>query len=220
MTRPASLKGQAMNKLVAAASVVVSFGMYASTGIDMNDPRRALGREGDVRIDAKLVTETVSPGAPIGVTWQIQNFTDSPVAVAPKVVDVSYDEDNRTITVAIGSEVPDEGKMPLMTVVAPGEKKVFRSGAMLAMGASALRANARGGEPRLVQVKVSILRDLEPFVAMIRKQTADAPAITLSDDLFEQWFESTDTIFLNTLPVQWSGRIQKGVDAESRGGRF
>jgi hypothetical protein len=209
-----------MNKLVAVACFAVTFGMDASTRIDMNDPRRALGREGDVSIDAQLVTETVSPGAPISVTWQIQNFTESPVAVAPKVVDVSYDEDNRTITLAIGSEVPHGGKLPLMTVVAPGEKKLFRSGATLAMGAALMRATATGGAPRLVQVKVCILRDLEPFVPMIRKQAADTAAITLSDELFEQWFESTDTIFLNTLPVQWSGRTQKGVDAESRGGRF
>ena len=209
-----------MNRLVAAASFAVTFGMYASSGsIDMNDPRRALGREGDIRIDAQLITDTVSLGAPIGVTWQIQNFTESPVAVAPRAVDVSYDADSRTITVAIGSEVPDEGKMPLMTVVGPGEKKVFRSAAMMAMSAGAMRATVSTA-PRLVQVKVSILRDLEPFVAMIRKQTATAPPETLSDDLFEQWFESTDTIFLNTLPVQWSGRTQKGVDAESRGGRF
>ena len=208
-----------MNKLVAVASLAVTFGMYASTGsIDMNDPRRALGREGDIRIDAQLIDDTVSPGAPIGVTWQIQNFTDSPVAVAPRVVDVSYDAESRTITLAIGSEVPDQGKMPLMTVVAPGEKKVFRSAAMMRGGASVMRATA-GSAPRLVQVKVSILRDLEPFGAMIRKQTPTAAPETLPDALFEQWFESTDTIFLNTLPVQWAARTQKG-DAESRRGRF
>ncbi len=208
-----------MNKLVAAASFVVTFGMYASTGIDMTDPRRALGREGDVRIDAQLTNETVSPGAPIGVTWQIQNFTESPVAVASRVMDVSYDADSRTITVSIGSEVPDDGKMPLMTVIAPGEKKVFRSGMMLALGAAAMRSTI-SGSPQLVQLKVSILRDLDPFAAMIRKQTPTAELATLPDALFDQWFESTDTIFLNTLPVQWSGRQQKGGDAESRRGRF
>lgn len=207
-----------MSKLVAVVSFAVSFGMYAS-GIDMNDPRRALGREGDVRIDAQLTTDTVSPGGPIGVTWQIQNFTESPVAVATREVDVSYDADTRTITVAIGSEVPDGGKMPLMTVVAPGEKKVFRSGAMLALGAAAMRATT-GGAPRLVQVKVSILRDLDPFATLIRNQTPTAVPDTLPDELFEQWFESTDTIFLNTLPVHWSGRTQKGGDASSRTGSF
>ena len=63
-----------MKKLVAAASFAATFGIYAAAAnaasIDMNDPRRALGREGDVRIDAQLVSETVAHGAPIMVTWQ------------------------------------------------------------------------------------------------------------------------------------------------------
>ena len=219
MTRPASLKGRAMNKLLAAASFAVTFGMYAGTGaIDMNDPRRALGREDDVRIDAQLVNDTVAAGAPIGVTWQIQNFTDAPIAVAPRVVDVSYDAESATITVAIGSEVPDGGKMPLMSVVAPGQKRVFRSSAMLTAHGG-VRATAAGA-PGLVQVKVSILRDLEPFVALIRNQTPASAPEKLSDELFEQWFESTDTILLNTLPVQWSARIQKGIESARRRGGF
>ena len=212
-----------MKQLVAAASFAATFGICAAAAnaasIDMNDPRRALGREGDVRVDAQLVSETVGHGAPIIVTWQIQNFTELPVAVATRVIDASYDADSRTITVAIGSEVPDEGNMPEMTLVAAGEKKVFRSAASLAISPAALRGS-RGGAPRFVQVKVSILRDLDPFAAMIETQTPDAPPQRLSDALFEQWFESTDTIFLNTLPVQWTGRMTSRRDAEYRGGRF
>lgn len=212
-----------MNKLVAAASFAATFGMYAAAAsaasINMTDPRRALGREDDVRIDAQLATDTLSQGAPISITWQIQNFTESPVAVATKVVDTSYDAESRTITVAIGSEVPDGGKMPQMIVVAPGEKKVFQAGVMLAISPAAFRAS--GGVPRLMQVKVSILRDLVPFAAMIAKQNPALAAQTLSDALFEQWFESTDTIYLNTLPVQWSRRqVQAGANAEHRNSRF
>lgn len=210
-----------MKKLVAAASFAATLGIYVAAAnaasIDMTDPRRALGREGDVRVDAQLVSETVAHGAPIIVTWQIQNFTDLPVAVATRVVDTSYDADSRTITVAIGSEVPDEGNMPQMTLVAAGEKKVFRSAASLAIPVAAVRGS-RGGAPRFVQVKVSILRDLDPFAAMIETQSPTAPPQKLSDALFEQWFESTDTIFLNTLPVQWGGRVASRGGAEHRGG--
>ncbi len=212
-----------MKKLVAAASFAATFGIYAAAAsaasIDMTDPRRALGREGDVRIDAQLVSETVAHGAPIVVTWQIQNFTALPVAVATRVIDASYDPDSRTITVAIGSEVPDDGNMPQMTLVAAGEKKVFRSSASLAIPPGVVRARS-GGAPRFVQVKVSILRDLDPFAAMIETQSPTAPPKKLSDALFEQWFESTDTIFLNTLPVQWTGRMASVGDAEHRAGGF
>jgi hypothetical protein len=154
----------------------------------------------------------------VAITWQIQNFTDVAVAVATRVVHASYDEDSRTITLAVGSEVPDEGRMPVVVLVAPGEKKVFRASATPAITPVSLRTP--GHAPRYVQVKVSILRDLDPFLALIEKQTPTSKPQELSDELFELWFESTDTIFLNTLPVQWSAKASKGFDVEQRGMRF
>ena len=141
-----------------AAIVLLHAAAAIADTIDMDDPRRTVGREGDVRIDAQLVQDTVSPGTPIGVAWQIQNFSKSPVAVADKVADATYDQDTRTITLSIGSEVPQDGKMPHVVTVAPGEKKVFRTGATPMLGATATRSPQAG--PRYVQVKVSILRDL------------------------------------------------------------
>lgn len=197
------------------AAVLVSAAADAAS-IDMNDPLRAKGREGDVRIDAQLVTDAVSPGAPVGVTWQIQNFTEHAIAVATRVVDASYDADSRTITLAIGSEVPQDGNMPAMVLVGPGEKKVFRAAATPSITVAAIRS----ASPRYVQVKVSILRELDPFLTLIRAQAPSSKPQQLSDELFELWFESTDTIFLNTLPVQWSGKVQKAIDVEQRSARF
>jgi hypothetical protein len=191
----------------------------SAASINMDESRRALGREDDVRIDAQLLTDTVSPGSAIGVTWQIQNFTESPVAVATRVVDATYDDETRTITLAIGSEVPEDGNMPVVVLIPPGEKKVFRAGATPAITPAMMRE--RGGmTPRYVQVKVTILRDLEPFMTLIQTQSATTPARPLSDELFERWFESTDTIFLNSLPVKWSNRSNKTVDVEQRSVRF
>ena len=206
-------------KVIATLAVAITTTTLSAASIDMNDPRRSVGREDDVRIDAQLVTDTVSPGSPVGVTWQIQNFTPTAVAVATRVVDASYDTDSRTITLAIGSEVPQDGNMPAMVLVGPGEKKVFRAAATPALTAAASRA--AGPTPRFVQVKVSILRDLAPFLALIKSQTPDARPQHLSDELFDRWFESTDTIFLNALPVAWTGRPQhKLIDVEQRGVKF
>lgn len=201
--------------LFAATIVALASTAASAASIDMNDPRRSVGREDDIRIDAQLMTDTVSHGSPVSVTWQIQNFTAVPVAVATRVVDATYDEDSRTITLAIGSEVPPDGRMPAMVLVEPGEKKVFRAAATPAIHAASLRPAAGG--PRFVQVKVSILRDLTPFLALIRSQPPAARQQELSDELFERWFESTDTIFLNSLPVQWSARANRLVDVEHRG---
>jgi hypothetical protein len=203
----------------AFAAMVVSATADAGTSIDMNDPLRAKARENDVRIDAQLVTGIVAPGAPIGVNWQLQNESDVTVAVATRVVDATYDADSQTITLAIGSEVPKDGNMPQMVLVGPGETKVFRASATPAIAPAAFRGNGRVA-PRLVQVKVSILRELEPFLPLIKTQSPAAKVQHLSDELFDQWFESTDTILLNTIPVQWSPRANRVVDVERRSARF
>ena len=168
----------------------------------MDDPRRTVGREDDVRIDAQLIQDTVSPGSAIGVTWQIQNLSDSPIAVADKVVAATYDADSQTITFAIGAEVPSDGRMPRVVTIAAGETKVFRAGATPMLSGAAIRATL--APPRYVQVKVSILRDLAPFAQLIAQQQNAGPV--LPDELFDRWFESNDTIFLNAVPVRFSAR--------------
>ncbi|HEU4887990.1 MAG TPA: hypothetical protein VFV49_08900 [Thermoanaerobaculia bacterium] len=190
-----------------AAIVLLHAAAATADSIDMNDPRRTVGREGDVRIDAQLVQDTVSPGSPIAVTWQIENLSATPVAVADKVADATYDADSRTITLSIGSEVPQDGKMPHVVTIAPGEKRLFRTGATPALAGAAARTSLAA--PRFVQVKVSILRDLAPFAQLIAAQSESRQpraAQPLSDELFDQWFESNDTIFLNTVPVRFSAR--------------
>jgi hypothetical protein len=211
----------------ALIAVIVLLHAAAATAdsIDMNDPRRTVGREDDVRIDAQLSQDTVSPGSPIGVAWQIENLSSTPVAVADKVATATYDADSRTITVAIGSEVPLDGKMPHVVTIAPGEKKVFRSGATPVLAGAASRSAFAA--PRFVQVKVSILRDLAPFAQLIATQAQQArssrPAEQpLSDELFDKWFESNDTIFLNAVPVRFSSSRGMsgfaGADQRAAGG--
>ncbi len=198
--------------LVAAIALIHAAAASAGSTIDMDDPRRVVGRENDVRIDAQLVRDTVSPGSPVGVNWQIENNSAAPVAVAEKITAASYDPDSATITLSIGSEVPQDGKMPHVVFIAPGEKKVFSAGATPQYSPAAIKAGMNA--PRYVQVKVSILRNLAPFANLRSGQI-------LSDAQFEQWFESNDTIFLNTVPVRFSPRGQNmfeggGRDASSR----
>ena len=188
-----------------------------AANIDMDDPRRALGREGDVRVDAQLTRDTVSPHIPIGITYQIQNLSASPVAIAPSVSDASYDEDTRTITLAVGSEVPPDGNMPQMIVIAPGEKKVLQTAATPRLSAAATR-RPFAATPRYVQVKIAILRNLAPFRQLLSTQDGRTKQ-RLSDELFEMWFESNDTIFLNSVPVQFVPSAGGAGVAEDSGGR-
>lgn len=192
-----------------------------AASVDMNDPRRALGREDDVRVDAQLLQETVSSGTPIAVTYQIHNLTGAPVAVAPKQANASYDAETLTITVGIGSEVPDDGRMPQLTVIGPGEKKTF-SVTATPMIAVASPSSPFRTTPRYVQVKVSILRDIGPFGTLIQQQATARTPLMLSDELFERWMTSNDTIFLNAIPIRYEARRApsdvENRSASSRGG--
>lgn len=199
--------------LAFAATTLLHISAVNAATIDMDDPRRVVGREGDIRVDAQLIQDTVSPGTAVGVTYQIENFGTTPVAVADKVADATFDSDTRTITLAIGAEVPPDGKMPHVVTIAPGEKKIFRAGATPSLNAAAMRS-ALAASPRYVQVKVSILRNLAPFERLIAEQTRGPRQLT--DAQFDQWFESNDTIFLNTVPVRYAPRAGSIAGAEHR----
>lgn len=190
-----------------AVVVLTAFGtvsLSSAAGIDMKDPHRALAREGDIRIDAQLVRPEVAPGATIAVTYQVQNLSNAPIAIAARRAEATYDKETRTITFAIGAEVPSDGNMPEMTTIEPGKTKLLRAAAVPMLAAS-VRSADRGAFPRYVQVKVTVMRELTPFETLIRSQAAGRQTtVRLSDELFERWFEANDTIFLNTIPVQWS----------------
>lgn len=199
---------------ILATLFLISSTTLNAGSINMDDPRRAVGREDDVRVDAQLAQDTVAPGRAVGITYQIRNLATAPVAIADKVASASYDSETRTITFIVGSEVPEQ-MMPHLAVIAPGETKILHASAVPALNAAAHGASP-GGTPRYVQVKVSILRDLAPFRALIDQQ-AKGPQ-PLSDELFDQWFESNDTILLNALPVQFKSRVRDSeFSAENRG---
>lgn len=203
-----------MKSLAFATSVLVILSAAAAAqaaGINMENPHRALGREGDIRVDAELVLPVVSPGTPIAVRYQVQNFSGTSVALADRVSDASYDADTRTITVGIGSEVPPDGNLPHIVLISPGEKKVFRAAATPMLNAAAIRRSAASA-PRFVQIKVAIIRDVQPFVSLIERQQRGPQRFP--DELFDAWFESTETILLNSVPVEW--KPIRTLDAEDR----
>ena len=189
--------------VVAVAVNLLAGAALLAAGIDFKDPRRALGREDDIRVDAQMLQETISAGSPISVTYQIENLTSSPIAIAEKVTDVSYDPDSQTITLSVGAEIPTGVAMPHLTVIPPAEKRTFRTG----VATQFVVANTHSPWarlPRLVQITVNILRDVRPFASLIAQQSVSAPPPTLPNDLLDQWAASVSSVELNSLPVRWS----------------
>jgi hypothetical protein len=223
------MKDSRLFLLLIAAIALLHSAAASARGVDMKDPRRALALEDDIRIDAQLAQDDVFSGSPVSVTYQVQNLTKMPVAIADRICETSYDADSQTITVSIGSEIPNGTTMPHLSIVKPGELRTFAAAATVHI---ALPSGARSpfiAYPRYVQVKVNLLRDLTPFRAQIEQQEK-TPAETpkMSDALFDTWIQSNDAIFLNAIPVHWSGQHNPadavGADASrampSAGGTF
>lgn len=162
--------------------------------VDMKEPRRAVGRDDNIRVDAMLTQETLSAGTSIGVIYQIENLTSSTIAVADKVVDISYDSDSRTITFIVGSEVPN-ATMPHLVMIGPGEKRVLTTGGNAHIVMPRIRSPFVV-TPRQLQITVNVLRDVKTFAQIALAQPID-------DAMFDRWVETNASIVLNPLPVRW-----------------
>jgi hypothetical protein len=214
------MKSSKLFVAIVATIAVLSAAAATAAGVDMKDPRRAIGREDDIRIDAILLQEAVTANSGVHVTYQVHNQTADAVAIADRISDTSYDSDSQTITVSIGSEVPASGAMPHVVVIGPGETKTLTGGAMVRVAVPSARSPFIS-VPRFVQIKVNVLRDLKPFQRLIEQQQR-APQQTaqtaqkLDDTLFEKWVESNDAIFLNSVPVRWEAS-RNTTSAESKG---
>src|ERR1043166_6691556 len=118
-------------RLSPLVSAILLAAVANAAHVDMNDPRRALGREDNIRIDAELLRDSLSPSAALSVTYQIQHLTAKTIAIADKISDVSFDPETATVTFSIGAEVPAGTTMPHVVVILPGEKRALRAGATL-----------------------------------------------------------------------------------------
>jgi hypothetical protein len=158
--------------------------------VDFKDPRRALGREDDIKVDAEMVQDTLSPGSSISVTYQVENLTPSPIAIADKLTGATFDPDSQTITMTIGAEIPPGEAMPHLTVLAPGQTHAFQAGANAQIVAA---HSPLASVPRFVQIIVNVLRDLRPFTNLIAVQARSTVAPPLPNDLFDKWVDSVSS---------------------------
>ena len=193
---------------VTAVSLLLAAAASRAASVDMKDPRRAVGREDDIRIDAQLRQDTLSASSALGVTYQVENLTQKPIAIADKIVDVTYDAETQTVLFTIGSEVPS-ATMPHIVTIAPGDKRVLTAGGMLHVNVPHMRSPFLA-TPRSVQIKVNVLRDPAPFQNVAVQQP-------MSGALFDRWVEASDSIYCNPIPVTWrAGGAPSVTAAEAR----
>ena len=202
-------------RLAPVVPAILIAAVASAAHVDMTDPRRALGREDNIRVDAELLQETLSPSSPLHVTYQVENLTNGTIGIADKVTDVTFDADTSTITLSIGAEVPTGATMPHVVTIPPGQKRVLNAGGVVHVAVPRQRS-PWSAVPRYVQIKVNILRDIKPFETLLDQQAKSAAAPALPNDLFDKWIAASDTVFLNSIPVRWISGSRDVTDVAER----
>jgi hypothetical protein len=176
----------------------------ATTAVDMTEPRRLLGVENSVRIDAQVLAEEVRPGTVVPITYEVTNQRTTPIAIAELASETSYDPDSHTVTVSVGSEVPGNELLPRLIEIAPGEKRAFTASARLSpvLGVGAGVPSARI-PPVAFRVKVNFLGDVEPFRQLVGIPERAVADPRLADALFPVWVEKNEIVYTNSVPMRW-----------------
>ena len=201
------------SKLFAVAVLSVVTGSAQAAQLNFSEPKRAVGREDNIRIDAQLNDDNLSSSVPVTVTYQVENLSKEPVAIADKIASVDYDPESNTLTLSIGAEVPTGDLMPHMVAIKPGEKRVLTGGSFAHIVTPSVRTPWTSF-PKFIGIKVSVLRDLRAFASFIERQSS-TQVQRFPNELFDRWVEGTDSVYLNPLPIRWKSDSIRPGSAES-----
>jgi hypothetical protein len=189
----------------------------ASAPVDMSEPRRIVGTENAVRVDAQVSADQVAPGAQIPITYEITNQRERAIAIAEHVRETSYDSDSHTFTVSIGSEVPGNNLLPRLVRIEPGEKKTFSTLARVVYVMPRRQGDPQFSvPPASFRLKVNFLGDTEPFRQLIGIKEVGIADPKLADELFPLWLERNEVVYTNTIPMRWGARSPLTGDAPER----
>src|SRR5262249_9563421 len=109
--------------------ILVACATTTQKTVDMKDARRVVGTENDVRIDAEVYGDTLTPNMTIPIKYEITNHRASTILVADLVPLATYDPETLTVTVDIGSEIPGEQFLPRLISIPSGGRKSFSGAA-------------------------------------------------------------------------------------------
>jgi hypothetical protein len=178
--------------------------------INMKEPRRMVGTENDIRVDAEIFGEDMVQGGSIAIKYEITNQRATPILIADLIAQSNYDPDTRTVTVDIGSEIPGEEILPRLISIPSGERRSFNTGAHINIR---LPPNSPWTpKPRALQLRVNFLGDPAPFVRLVDIPERAVRDKKLAAELFAKWVERTETVTTNALPMRWQGPRGAGFD--------
>src|SRR5436309_9047726 len=152
----------------------------------MSEPRRVVGTENDVRIDAEVYGDTLSPNVSIPIKYDITNNRAGSILIADLLLAATYDAETRTVTVDIGSEIPGEEFLPRLISIPSGGKKSFSGSAHVAILQNP-SATPFAPRPNALRVRVNFLDDPKPFTKLIDIPEKAVRDPQLANEIFPKW---------------------------------
>ncbi|MCU1246225.1 MAG: hypothetical protein JWN02_2135 [Acidobacteria bacterium] len=195
---------RALTRLIAPLALVVAAGCATSKTVNMDEPRRLVGTENQVRLDAEVYADTLAPAQTLTFKYEITNNRSTPIAVADLIPETSYDPETQVVTLTIGSEVPGTQLLPRLLVINSGEKKSFATTAHVNIGVSPMRTPWTRF-PNALQLKLNFLGETKPFEMLIGIPERAVANAKLADELFPQWTERNEVLYANPLAMRWAG---------------
>jgi len=169
----------------------------------MQEPKRVLGRENDVRLDAQIYGDALSNSTQITIVYEVENLRQKPILIADLVPESSFDPETRMITIGLGSEVPGNEIVPRLIRVNAGEKRSFTTSARVRVITPATGPN--GGQPRFLRLRLNFLNNDAPFEELIGIPERAVASRELANRLFPSWLESNEALYTNEIPITWRG---------------
>ena len=170
--------------------------------VNMSEPRRVVGTESDVRVDAEVYGDRLGPSVTVPLKYDITNHRQTTILVADLIPESTYDPDTHMVTISIGSEIPGEQYLPRLIPIRPGERKSFSTAAHVVIVANT--ASPWIPRPNALRLKINFLGDPTPFEKLISIPEKAVHDPVLAAQLFPKWVEGNETVFTNSLPMRWA----------------
>jgi hypothetical protein len=190
-----------MRRFVAPAFFLLVLACSSTKPVDMSEPRRVVGTDNDVRIDAEVYGDRLGPNVTLPVKYDVTNNRTTTILIADLLPESSYDPESHTVTISIGAEIPGAEFLPRLIPVRPGERKSFSTAAHVTIAATP--ASPWVVRPNALRLKVNFLGDPVPFEKLISIPEKAVHDPDLATALFTKWVEGNETVTTNTLPMRW-----------------
>ncbi|HEX3071856.1 MAG TPA: hypothetical protein VHX14_25055 [Thermoanaerobaculia bacterium] len=169
--------------------------------IDMKEPRRMVGTENDVRVDAEIYGDEMRQGMTLALKYDVTNQRAEPILIADLNPLANYDPDTRTVTIDIGSEIPGEEFLPRLISIPSGSRRSFAGGAHVNVAVSF--QSPWTPRPNKLQLRINFLGDPRPFIKLIDIPEKAVHDKQLAAEIFPKWVEGNETVTTNALPMRW-----------------